>query len=131
MNPEEYLLRNTAERRRGESPREIVARRRRQQKACKTEVVEALQKGEDLTAVCERFALSRTAVVKLCVSVLKKGEMLPDHFVSSSRGAALEEYMLNAGTLSVKKLMEHSSWDEAEIRAVRAWLQGKGARGEL
>lgn len=100
-------------------------REKKQQSSSQRDVV--LQKVTEIgvPATAALLHISESAVAKVCVPLIRKGELsLPDVYEGLNI-SEIEAYLYSVNTSSMKRLVQGSEYGEAALRLVKAHVEGK------
>ncbi len=110
-----------------QSPLEQLSRRKALEKNEKSYIIE-FAKENSLTTTAAKFSLSDTSVAKILAPLIKKGEIKAEILIDPDLISSVEEAILRLNSSSIKRVVENSEYNEAEIRIVKAELQRRGAQ---
>lgn len=125
-NPLENLVSGDAVRG-GESPRARLQQRKLQEKILAKEVA-ACAVEEGLVSTQEKYALSETAVAKICINRAKRDNLDLSSLIAIDRQNEIRQFIFEVHSTSVKKLLSAAEgrFTEGEVRLVRAIIQRQG-----
>ncbi len=122
MNLDSFLQ-SGSETNSGQSPLMRLNAKKSALKGEKDKIIEAAKEnGLEITA--EQYHISELSIAKLCVPLIRKGDIaLHALVVDSASIAAIEERIYALNSTSIKRLTEALDYSEAHIRLVKADIE--------
>lgn len=104
-----------------------LEQKREKQKRAGSQKELVLQKVAEIgiPETAELLHMSETAVAKVCVPLVRKGELKLVEIYEGLNIDEIEAYLYSVNTSSVKRLVLGSGFSEAAIRLVKAHVEGK------
>ena len=108
----------------GVSPQSLVRQRKSATQSQASDIAKATIESS-IKQSMETFHISETSVVKLCISRAKRDNLDLSQLIDSEMFNAVESFITEAHTTSIKKLLQHNEnhFTEGQIRLTRYLLQ--------